>query len=284
MTARPLTSAEPDWIERPCEEQIRALSQCCCQADGCRNLDDTLLLAYLEGQGEGAWTADGPCFLSLCTDGQLGQIQLLVAPQARGQGLGSRLLELGIQRLQSQGCSRVQLWAYGDKPRTTAWLERKGFQSRRVLYELRRSDSPPSPPQWPPGWSVQDFRPDADLTAWHELHHRLQSDPARAWSLATLRRNLNAVGQERFWLLWRGEQLHGYVWLKAGSPEEVFMFAVAPEARGQGLGQRLLRWALSQGDGSAFAYCDDRHLAALALYGALGFGERGRDRCLSLTL
>jgi mycothiol synthase len=200
--------------------------------------------------------------------------------------LGSELLGKGLEHLQRGGAGEATIWAYGDRLRTVAWLERLGFVSCRLLFGLHRPAARQLAPQWPPDWSVRSFRPCQDEEAWHALHLSLQTDPSQAWSVAALRRQLRhpETPPDQFWLLCEKERLRGYVWRKRGQPCELFLFAVDPAIRGQGMGRRLLEWALSQGDGSAFVYCDEHRQAALALYRSAGFSEVGRDRCLRKTM
>jgi mycothiol synthase len=213
--------------------------------------------------------------------GDLGRLELLVHPEFRGRRWGSQLLAHGLLWLQEHGCQRAQLWSYGDRRRTVDWLTRLGFASVRVLFQLQRDVSSVEAPVWDEGWSVRPFLDDSQ--AWHALHLRLQSDPAQAWSLEALRKQLRdpATPPSDFWLLWDRDVLRGYVWLKGN---EIFLFALAPEVRGRNLGSKLLAWALAQGDGRASVYCDDQRPAALKLYQNFGFQEVARDRCLQATL
>jgi mycothiol synthase len=203
-------------------------------------------------------------------------VELLIHPECRGQGWGSWLLQTVLNRLQEP----VDIWAYGDNPRAVAWLERHGFGSHRLLYSLRREGPPPAPPDWPQGWRVQSYA-DEHMPAWHELHVRLQRDPARAWTRARLQQQLlqPETPAHRFWLLWQGDDLRGYVWLKG---EEIFLLAVDPVCRGGGLGRRLLQFALAQCQ-HGWGYCDESRPEALRLYRQLGLVEVGRDRCLRLS-
>lgn len=276
-----------DWTAAPPDEtHVRELSRACRAADGCRNLDDGLLWSHLEGRAQGYWEPEGRAYLGLDRQSETGRLQLLVHPQARGSGLGTALLRRALGRLSELGCASAQVWAYGDHERSRAWLVRHGFEAERVLYELRRPPDAVPAPDWPAGWRLSAFRPEQDEQTWHSLHQSLQSVPSRAWSLESLRRQLAepATPAADFWLLWQEQALRGYLWLKAGSPPELFLFALDPGARGQGIGKRLLAWALSRGNGSALVYCDDQRAAALSLYRSFDFRETARDRCLRKTL
>lgn len=257
------------------EAQIRELSRDCRGADGCRNLDDGLLWAALDGRADGWCDANGRAYLAVS---QQGRLEFLVHPEWRGRGVGTQLLDRGLERCVALGCAFARTWAYGDLPRTVGWLERRGFQSERVLYRLERTGPPVPAPTWERGWEVRGFRPE-DAQPWHELHCSLQSDPTRAWSLKALQRQLKQVDTpaSSFWMLHQGTALRGYLWLKG---REIFLFALDPAVRGRGLGEKLLAWGLSQLNGQAFVYCDDQRPKALALYHKYGFTQRTKDRCL----
>lgn len=288
------------WKLTKTEDEIRQLSQACRLVDGCRNLDDGLLLAALDGKAS-AWTDQNTTAYLAVSD--QGRLELLVHPKLRGQGLGTQLLERGLERLKeiqtlkgvqtSQGLQELQglqsvqgllatVWAYGDKAPTVAWLERHGFTSERVLYQLQREPSAQHPVEFDPGWNLRPFTP-KDTTAWHDLHVSLQTDPSRAWTLEALERQLRRpeTPASDFWLLWQGETLRGYLWLKGS---EIFLFAIDPAVRGQGLGGKLLAFGLSKTDGVASVFCDDQRAAALGLYKKYGFQEVARDRCLRRSL
>lgn len=261
------------------EKKVRELSTACSAADGCRNLDEGLLWAAVEGRASAWWDPAGQSYLAVCPQGRL---ELLVHPGRRGQGIGTALLREGVGRLCQLKAPRVSLWAYGDRTPSVAWLKRHGFVTERVLYRLDRVGEKVELFEWGSGWSVRPFRFE-DAEAWHSLHTSLQLDPSRAWSLETLRRQLQdpRTAATEFFLLWEGAQLRGYLWLKG---LELFMFAVDPSYRGRGLGSKLLAYGLNRLQGEAFVYCDDQRPAALALYRKFGFQESARDRCLTQLL
>lgn len=254
---------------------VEQLSQVCAQHDGHRNLDDTLLEQVRRGEGWSCWLSD--CAYAQARRGaSWGQVEVLVHPGFRGQGLGSQLLERAQQWLREQGVQEIDCWAYGDREAAVNWLNNRGYQSQRVLYRLERAAQRVDLPELEPGWYIAPF--DGEIEAWLSLHRRLQPDPRRAWQPSQLEQQLQ-LGQDGFWMLWQQQQLRGYAWIRR---QEVFMLGVDPSLVGQGWGYRLLQWALSKelGSGQIFAYCDDTRLPALRLYARLGFEQKGRDRCL----
>lgn len=254
------------WQERPSSQRIVALSEQCRAHDGYRNLDDGLLQEVLAGSASSWLETEGRAYV------QLGerQVELLIHPEWRGRGWGSWLLDRVLQERQE-----LITWAYGDVEATVGWLERRQFQSHRLLFKMRYEQAPPPAPQWPPGWKLQSFEPQ-HAGPWHQLHVSLQKDPSRAWSFHRLKRQLASpdTPPERFWLLWEGSAMRGYVWLKQN---EIFMLALDPGSRGQGIGRRLLQWAMSQSQ-QTWGFCDESE--TVTLYRKLGFSEEARDRCL----
>lgn len=251
------------WQPEICADRLQALSAACQAADGCRNLDDSLqrrapARVWLESEGRAYFFEHS------------GRLELLVRPDCRGRGWGTWLLQ--------KASTGVECWAYGDHPASVAWMERHGFSSQRVLSMLRHPGGAPPPGGLPPGWRWETYE-HGQAEAWHRLHCSLQSEPTRAWT----RQRLDWQLQQRetppaaFFLLWQASDLRGYLWLKQ---EEVFLWALSPECRGQGLGRWMLQWALAQGARRAF--CDDTRPAARRLFLQCGFEEVSRDRCLRL--
>lgn len=254
------------WQERLCSRRVGALSELCSAHDGHRNLDDGLLQEVLAGSARGWLEAEGRAYLQLGAR----QLELLVHPDWRGQGWGSWLLARALRE-----SPNTTTWAYGDRKETVHWLERHGFSSHRLLFKMRYELEPPAPPEWPTGWRLETYRSE-HAEAWHRLHLGLQTDPSRAWSLPRLERQLARPETpcERFWLLWEGDAMRGYLWLKG---DEIFLLALDPAWRGQGMGRRLLQWGMSQSR-ATWGFCDQTE--TVALYRKLGFNEVGRDRCL----
>jgi mycothiol synthase len=279
-TSPPVPFAEGfSWRDTWPAEPVRELSARCAAHDGWRNRDEALLhgpgWAWLEAEQRAA------VLTALVRD--LGRVELHVDPAWRGRGWGSWLLNSALLSLRERGAAQVDVWAYGDQSRSVRWLESYGFVSRRLLFSLARPPLGVAEPDLPDGWYVRPFAA-ADRQAWHQLHVGMQADPRLAWSLEALDRQLACpeTPPEEFRLLWQGESLRGYVWLKNAS--ELFLFALDPCCRGLGLGRLLLQHGLRRCPGEVFAFCDDERQAALHLLQTSGFEERGRDRCLRLSL
>lgn len=254
------------WQDGLCSQRIAALSAECSARDGHRNLDDGLLQEVQSGSAQAWLEEEGRAYMHL---GQH-QLEILVHPDWRGLGWGTWLLTRALRER-----DQVTAWAYGDRPETVRWLERYQFSNHRLLCKMRYEQEPPPPPQWPSDWRLETFQ-EQHAPAWHDLHVGLQKDPGRAWSRQRMERQLTRpeTPPERFWLLWEGETMRGYLWLKG---DEIFLLALDPASRGQGIGRRLLQWAMSQSR-QTWGFCDQSE--TVALYRKLGFSEVGRDRCL----
>lgn len=269
------------WQELRSPGPIATLSHLCSQHDGYRNLDDGLTQSLLQGSEQhwGWLERDGRAYVQAARRATLGQLEVLVHPEWRGLGWGQWLLDTASAWLRDRGCREVDIWAYGDVARTVDWLQRQDFQSQKVLASLARGRGKVALPDWADGWSLARFRPQ-DAAPWHELHSRVQRDKRQTWSLQRLYQQLQdpLTPAQNFWLLWQRKRLRGYIWLKQ---DEIFLWAVDPDCRGQGLGNRLLAWACSQGGRRAF--CDASNLAAMGSLQRLSFSVVSRDRCLRRT-
>lgn len=115
------------------------------------------------------------------------------------------------------------------------------------------------------------FDPAADTAPLAALHAACFDD---AWDAASLRTTLASPGAFAF------HDRDGFVIARvAGDEAEILTLAVAPEARGKGLGRALLNAAIVEaqrrGAGAIFLEVGTDNPAALALYAGLGFANVG---------
>jgi ribosomal-protein-alanine N-acetyltransferase len=113
-----------------------------------------------------------------------------------------------------------------------------------------------------------------DLARLAALHKTSFPDP---WDQAAIEKLLAGPGVFAFFTL------DGFVLARvAGAEAEILTLAVAPEARGQGLGRALLKAAASHaaadGAENIFLEVGADNPAALALYAGLGFARVGQRK------
>lgn len=89
---------------------------------------------------------------AMCDDGQIGFVRIerwenhdgiggtirdfYIAPEVRRQGVGTRFARLIMERLDDEGCHRIDLNVRHDNPAALAFWQAQGFTLQ--LYQLRR--------------------------------------------------------------------------------------------------------------------------------------------------
>ncbi|MEX2288724.1 MAG: mycothiol synthase [Mycobacteriales bacterium] len=203
--------------------------------------------------------------------------ELVVAPAARGRGLG-RALVTALSGQTPDG--RLRLWAHGDLPAAATLASGLGFARSRVLLQMRRPLTTPLPePVLPAGVTVRAFAPGRDEQAWTELNNRAFAEhpDQGGWGLheVELREKEPWFDPEGFFLAERvvdgQHRLVGFHWTKVhgghdgGAPHqhdrepeggqshphpahqhhdhppigEVYIVGVDPSEQGRGLGPAL---------------------------------------------
>lgn len=219
--------------------------------------------------------------------------ELVIHPHARRQGHGRRLVA-ELRRLSPDG--RLRLWAHGTHPAAEALAATAGFDSVRVLWQMRRSLRTPLPePAWPDGVAVRTFTPGRDEEAWLALNADVFAEHPEQGRLTRLdldrRMSEPWFDPAGFLLAERGGQLVGYHWTKVhgGTADhhdheplgEVYVVGVAHSERGTGLGRGLLlaglRLLRDRGLATAMLYVEESNSAAIGLYTALGFTHWDTD-------
>jgi mycothiol synthase len=218
--------------------------------------------------------------------------ELVIHPTDRGHGHGGRLVEQ-LRRLSPDG--RLRLWSHGTQPAAAALAARAGFDSVRVLWQMRRSLRTALPePTWPDGVVVRTFRPGQDEDAWLALNADVFAEHPEQGRLT--RQDLQRRMAEPwfdpagFLLAERSGRLVGYHWTKVhgSTPHhgherlgEVYVVGVAHSDRGTGLGRALLlaglRLLRDSGLATAMLYVDAENADAIGLYTALGFTHWDTD-------
>lgn len=225
-------------------------------------------------------------------DGPSGE--LFVAPEARGQGHGRRLVGALLEEARHRdGDGRLRVWAHGKLAPADHLAAELGFTAFRELWQMRRAVDLPVPETTSPaGVTVRTFVPGQDDDAWLALnakafaHHPEQG----AWTHDDLRRRIAEpwFDPAGFFLAEDREGgLVGFHWTKVhpatadqGPLGEVYVVGVDPSAQGSGLGKvltavGLTHLAQTESGGAPLAevllYVDADNEAAVSVYTRLGF-------------
>jgi mycothiol synthase len=220
--------------------------------------------------------------------------ELVIAPEARGAGLGTLLARDAI----AAGATRF--WAHGAHPGARRVAAKLGLAESRELrlLELTGWTASALSPKPPAGVSLRSFRPGEDDAKWLALnraafaHHPEQGQ----WRLGDLHERMleSWFDPAGFFLAERaaeggGRELIGFHWTKthpAGAYAEeavgeVYVLGVSPDAQGLGLGRVLLETGLgylsTRGFRTVILYVDGDNAAAVRLYESAGFHTRSVD-------
>ncbi|PZF55388.1 mycothiol synthase [Curtobacterium sp. MCSS17_008] len=226
-----------------------------------------------------------------------GELELVVAREARGRGIGSALVEQvltpgGGAAASDRDVPRLA-WAHGDHPAARVLADRHGWSAVRTLLQLRApvaSDgSDVLDAGVPAGYSLSSFHagdPD-DEDAWLALnaaafaHHPeqgrmtledLRAREAESWF----------DGEDLLLLRDADGALAGSCWLKVeDGVGEYYAVAVRPDLQGRGLGGVLMRAGSARlagrGLDAAALYVEGDNEPALALYRRSGFTQHAID-------
>ena len=233
--------------------------------------------------------------------------ELVVAPSARGRGLGRALVEALLEQAPD---GRLRLWAHGDTERAAALAASMGFARTRVLFQMRRPLGTPLPEvALPDGVTLRTFRVGEDEQAWTEINNRaFAGHPDQGgWDVeeVRLREQEPWFDPAGFFLAERDGRLVGFHWTKVHGghggdephshdedhPEhehhdhppigEVYIVGVDPSEQGRGLGPALtlvgLRSLRDRGLADVLLYVDESNTAAVKTYERLGFTRHMTD-------
>ena len=270
-------------------------------ADGVRPVSEETELRLQHGGPPGGRDvlAEGPDgallgYARLDPDGEAAA-ELVVAPAARGAGVGTALLA-HVEQL--AGDRPVSVWAHGDLPAATALAQRRGYRRARVLLQMRRdlAGVEPDPhPALPADVRVLPFRPGTDEEAWLRVNARaFAGHPEQgAWTVEMLeaREQEDWFDPEGFVLAFDADGLAGFCWTKVHPPQpprepdalgEIYVIGADPSRHGRGYGRALTTAGLeslaARGITIGILYVDADNEAAVGLYRALGFVTHRTDR------
>jgi mycothiol synthase len=193
---------------------------------------------------------DGFAYLHGLSGAGRPELDLVVAPEARGQGVGAALASAVLDL--ADGIP-VTAWSHGNHPAARALAGRLGFTSVRELWLMRRLSSAPLPDAaTPAGVTIRPFRPGTSD------EQQFLAVNAAAFASHPEQGSLDHTGlAERMEEDWfdpsgflvaeRDSQLVGFHWTKvhpasSDSPAygEVYVIGVDPHAQAGGLGRALL--------------------------------------------
>ena len=218
-------------------------------------------------------------------------LELVVDPHHRRPDLGiaRTLLDAAIGLVAEAGGGHVHMWVPKPTDASDELAAVIGLRRGRELRQLRR----PLPVDDGRGATVdvRPFVPGRDEEAWLDVNNRAfrQHPEQGGWDLETLRNR-----EEQAWFDPGGFLLHerhgklaAFCWTKVHPDHEpalgeIYVVAVDPGFRGQGLGRAVLLAGLDhlsrRGLGMAMLYVDADNAGALRLYEDLGFMTDHVDR------
>lgn len=191
-------------------------------------------------------------------------------------------------RVVEAGGGRIRVWAF--QPNLIEALENAGFVPERELRQLRRRLPVDEAPVFPAAVTVRGFRVGIDEPAWLVVNNAAFSGHPEngGWTARILsdREHQPWFNPAGLRMAWQQDQLLGFCWTKLSQPliGEIYVIAVAPPARGGGLGRALvlegLRWLSEANARTAVLYVDAGNTTARALYDRLGFRLDHLDQAL----
>jgi mycothiol synthase len=260
----------PDWLLRLVADAKNA--------DGAPPFSDQSLVDYRMGARElVAIGEDAAALVPEVVEGR--EAEFVVAPTARGRGLGTQLLET----LLAGGATLF--WAHGDAPAARALAASHSLTAIRELLHFVGPVSEPEPvPELVEGPDV--FRVGEDEDEWVALnakifaHHPEQGSVTRA-DLEQLESE-GWFRADNFLVLRRDGRMIGYCWLKVEADRgEFYVVGVDPDHHGEKLGSLLFDAGLARlaelGIHSSHLYVDGINVEALRLYRSRGFTQDSID-------
>jgi mycothiol synthase len=270
------------------------------EADGAEPLNEAALLALRHHGLEGStlFTAAADGFAWLHGSPTEPEVDLVVAPAARGHGVGTALAAAVVSE-RPEGA--LSAWSHGNHPAAAALAERFGLARVRDLWVMRRPLD--DLPEMPSGAGATDevvvrpFVPGTDEEAFLALNaeafagHPEQGRMTRAdldqrmaepWfdpeGFFVAEARADGAGAAAGDLL-------GFHWTKVhpGEPPhgEVYVVGVSPRAQGLGLGRLLtltgLHHLAARGLREVVLYVESDNAPAIAVYSRLGFTHADAD-------
>jgi mycothiol synthase len=223
-------------------------------------------------------------------------IEAVVHPQHRGKGLGSLILKEAIKI-----CGvKTRIWSHGDLPAAKAIAA--SLKLERLWSNLLMSKSLGEIQPVTFKYPIRTFIPGLDNQAFLALNNKVFADypDQGGWNEDDLKVRLNEswFDDKGFFVAEDKGDLIGFCWTKihgahthshSGGDDdhghealgEIYVLAVNPDYKGQGIGRDLtitgLNYLKYQGLSNVMLYVGVENKPAFNLYKSLGFNEFGSD-------
>ena len=228
------------------------------------------------------------------------EVNLAVAPNARGAGVGRALAQ---EVKNAVGDQPVSAWSHGNHPAAARLAAALGLERTRDLWVMRRplTDAEPLPPVTPAeGVVVRTFRRGQDEEAFLAINAEAFADHPEqgAMSRADLEQRIaepwfdpeglflaepaDAPANEANEFI-DSPSLLGFHWTKVHDDRvgEVYVVGISPQAQGRGLGKALTLTGLhhlrDRGVREVILYVEADNAPAIAVYSGLGFTHADED-------
>ncbi|RFA13797.1 mycothiol synthase [Subtercola boreus] len=235
-------------------------------------------------------------------------LELVVAPDARGHGVGGALVEHVLTSRTGSLLLRVLepfvgafpaptlAWAHGDHPGARRLAEQHSFEPVRRLLQLRMplaAIPDARTPESAPGITFDTFDAARDSAPWVALNARVfagHPEQGRLTEADLAARRAEPWFDAGDFLLARDDDgvMVGYNWLKVEPADadgerigEIYVIGVDSTHAGRGLGRALMRQGLrrlaERGCTVAALYVEEDNGPAVPLYRSLGFADHTVD-------
>jgi len=223
-------------------------------------------------------------------------IEAVVHPQHRGKGLGALILKEAIKICGD----KTRIWSHGDLPAAKAIAA--SLKLERLWSNLLMSKSLGEIQPVTSKYPIRTFIPGLDNQAFLDLNNKVFADypDQGGWSEDDLKVRVNEswFDDKGFFVAEDKGELIGFCWTKihgahthshSGGDDdhghealgEIYVLAVNPDYKGQGIGRDLtitgLNYLKYQGLNNVMLYVGVENKPAFKLYKSLGFNEFGSD-------
>jgi mycothiol synthase len=223
-------------------------------------------------------------------------VEAVVHPQHRGKGLGALILKEAIKICGD----RTRIWSHGDLPAAKAIAA--SLKLERLWSNLLMSKSLGEIQPVTSKYPIRTFIPGLDNQAFLALNNKVFADypDQGGWNEDDLKVRLNEswFDDKGFFVAENKGDLIGFCWTKihgahthshSGGDDdhghealgEIYVLAVNPDYKGQGIGRDLtitgLNYLKYQGLSNVMLYVGVENKPAFKLYKSLGFNEFGSD-------